>query len=139
MLLSSRLRSLAAPCVILLAWTLLPPPAAAAPPADAPSRNAVIGEPTALVVQPEALRLGGPRTRQQVIVTGKYADGSVRDLTAVCEFTCEGDAAEVSADGFLTPRKNGNATLVAKAGAAVEAFHPVESVANDVLGCQLGR
>src|SRR5262249_4017785 len=91
--------SVALPFALLLPWGVKPAPVHAAPPAETPESNALIGKPVALVVQPEALRLNGPRSRQQVVVTGKYEDGDVRDLTGVCEFACESDAAEVSADG----------------------------------------
>jgi Protein of unknown function (DUF1553)/Protein of unknown function (DUF1549) len=101
-----------------LALSFMPPATYAAPPADAAQRAALIGQPTALLVQPETLHLMGPRSRQQVVVTGRYSDGSVRDLTGLCQFKCESDAASVSADGFLAPLTNGMSSLVVKAGPA---------------------
>jgi hypothetical protein len=106
---------LGATFAIILAADL---PAHAAPPADTAQRIAIIGQPKALLVQPEALRLTGPRSRQQVLVTGRYDDGSVRDLTALCEFRCESDVASVTATGFLSPKKNGTTSLVVTAGPA---------------------
>ncbi len=92
-------------------------PLAAAPPDKPAARAKLIGQPTALHVQPESITLSGPRAVQQVVVTGQYADGSVRDLTTVCAFTVEGgDAAVVEPGGFLRSHKSGKATLVAKAG-----------------------
>ncbi len=120
MLLSSYLPSstvrLGTLVALLLVWDCATPAIDAAPPTEPAQRNALIGQPTALLVQPEALRLTGPRSRQQVVVTGKYADGSIRDLTAVSEFSCEADVASVVAGGFITPHKNGTTALVVKAG-----------------------
>jgi hypothetical protein len=54
---------------------------------------------------------------QQVVVTGRYADGSVRDLTPFCELALEGaDVAGVSPEGLVLPKKNGSTGLVVKAG-----------------------
>jgi hypothetical protein len=98
--------------------SLIPSMLTAAPPTDASRRNALIGQPTALLVQPESLRLSGPRSYLQVIVTGKYADGSIRDLTPFCDFSCAGNVASVTAEGFLTPVANGATELQVKAGPA---------------------
>jgi hypothetical protein len=90
-------------------------PTLAAVPTDAAKRADLIGKPTALIVQPESLTLTGPRGYQQIVVTGKYADGSVRDLSALCEVTCEGDLATIDEGAFLMPKKNGTGSLVIKA------------------------
>ncbi len=92
-------------------------PALAAIPTDPADRAELIGQPVALVVQPEAITLAGPRAMQQVVVSGRYADGSVRDLTPFCELAIEAaDLADVGSSGFLLPKKNGVTALVAKAG-----------------------
>jgi hypothetical protein len=68
-------------------------------------------------VQPDHLDLTGPRATAQIVVTGRYADGSVRDLTHFCEITLDGaPVVSVAAGGFLFSRKDGTATLVCKAG-----------------------
>src|SRR3954452_470631 len=91
-------------------------PAPAAVPADPAARAALIGSPVGLTVQPAAVTLAGPRAVQQVVVTGRYADGTVRDLTAVCELSLENPAfAKLEAGGFLTPVKDGATALVVKA------------------------
>ena len=55
---------------------------------------------------------------QQLVVTGKYADGSVRDLTACCTLTAEvADVVRIGENGFLQPIKEGATTLIVKAGA----------------------
>jgi hypothetical protein len=93
---------------------------ASAAPAAVPTEPAqvapLVGQPTALLVQPPTITLAGPRAVQQVVVSGKYADGSVRDLTPFCELTPE--AADVAAlqDGLLAPKKNGTTNLLVKAG-----------------------
>jgi hypothetical protein len=101
-------------CTALLLAAL---PAAAAAPSELARRAAVIGQPAGLLVEPETLSLAGPRDGRQVVVTGRYADGGVRDLTALCDFACENAAvAAVDAGGFVTPRANGTTALLIKAG-----------------------
>jgi hypothetical protein len=91
---------------------------APAGPPEPGARAELIGQPTALLVQPATVTLIGPRSRQQLTVTGRYADGSVRDLTAACELTCEtADLLTLGEGAYLTPRKNGASTLLVKAGA----------------------
>src|SRR5688572_20450157 len=88
----------------------------ASAPADVPTgvdRGKVIGQPLALVVEPANVTLSGPRSVQQVIVTGKYADGTVRDLTSFVTFSSETPniiAAEENL--YLRPKQNGTTTLV---------------------------
>src|SRR5688500_16115922 len=72
-----------------LAALLVPAVLQAAVPADPARRAALIGQPAAVVVEPPALTLSGPRAMQQIVVTGRYADGSVRDLTALCEVSAD--------------------------------------------------
>jgi hypothetical protein len=104
-------------CLPLLAgllWSAAAIPASAALPAD---KAPVVGQPAALVVQPEAIILSGPRAHQQLVITGRYADGQVRDLTALCAMVSEQPAvASVDEAGFLTPRKDGITAIVVKAG-----------------------
>jgi hypothetical protein len=91
--------------------------APAAVPGSPEERAKVIGQPAEFIVQPATVTLAGPRGTQQVIITGRYADGSVRDLTPFCEFSSDGgDVFTVDATGFLVPRQNGAAALVVKAG-----------------------
>src|SRR4051794_350035 len=83
-------------------------PARGAPPADPGAAARAVGQPAALLVQPEAVTLVGPRARQQVVVTGRYADGSVRDLTPFCEVSVEpADVAAAEAGGYLAAKKSG--------------------------------
>jgi hypothetical protein len=126
----------------------------AAGPDEPAKRAAVVGQPAGLSVQPETLSLVGPRARQQVLVTGRYGDSSVRDLTIFADVTVEDPAiAEVAADGFLVPKANGATNLIVKAGGrttkvplTVKDFDKPQSVSfrNDVVavmnvgGCNAG-
>jgi hypothetical protein len=104
--------------ILTWAFLLLAVPASrAAVPADSAERAKVIGQPVALVVQPAVVQLTGQRGLQQVVVTGKYADGSVRDLTAFCEMTVEkSESVEVGSGGFIKTRPGGSSFLVVKVG-----------------------
>jgi hypothetical protein len=108
-------RRLLHPTIPALATLALAVTAAPASVPNEPAKIApLVGQPTALTVQPEAITLAGPRALQQVVVTGKYADGTVRDLTPFCELAPE--AADVAAlkDGLLMPKKNGTTNLLVK-------------------------
>jgi hypothetical protein len=91
-------------------------PAGAAVPTDPAKRDAVVGQPASLIVKPDSVTLDGPRARQQLVVTGRYADGSVRDLTPLCEISCEAPDLVALADGYVTAKKNGTSALIVKAG-----------------------
>jgi len=73
--------------VAVLAATVTP--ALAAPPLDAGERKAVIGVPASVEVVPAAVTLSGVRDARQLVVSAKYADGTVRDLTGVVEAKVE--------------------------------------------------
>src|SRR5262249_29950339 len=108
----------------LACWALLlaaSPAAQAGLPDDAGRKEAALGEPVALYVRPDAVTLVGPRALQQLVVTGRYADGSVRDLPPLCSLTSEAaDVASVSAGGLVMPHKQGPTTLrVTAAGRSV--------------------
>jgi hypothetical protein len=91
-------------------------PIHAGPPATPDGRAAVVGKPIALQVQPAAITLKGPRSVQQIVVTGKYADGTVRDLTPFANVTVEQAGIVESSDGYFRPLKNGATNLVVEAG-----------------------
>jgi hypothetical protein len=104
------------PAFSALATLVLTTAAPAAVPTDPAKIAPLVGQPTALTVQPETITLVGPRALQQVVVTGKYADGTLRDLTPFCELAPE--AADVAAikDGVVIPKRDGRTNLVVKAG-----------------------
>src|SRR5262245_47015413 len=92
-------------------------PAGAAVPTDPAERDKVVGQPIALVVQPSQIDLVGSRAMQQIVVTGRYADGTVRDLTPFSEITSTAATiAEVGGLGFVQPKQDGVTALVVKAG-----------------------
>jgi hypothetical protein len=98
-------------CLILTssAWAALPK--------NSGERQEAVGQPLSLAVEPPAVTLAGPRAVQQLVVTGRYADGSVRDLTPFCEWGAEArDVVRVGPGGFLTPQHDGTAVLAVKAG-----------------------
>lgn len=108
----------ATPFALALGLTVAAVAVQAAPPAAPEDRAKVIGQPVALQVQPASITLTGPRAAQQLVVTGKYADGSVRDLTQVADIKCDApDIATLSEDQYLTANKNGTTSLTVKAGA----------------------
>src|SRR5215217_7746369 len=72
--------------------------------------------PSALDVLPPTILLDGPREGCQVIVTGRYSDGTQRDLTATADLRPAADLAVVEPDGYLRPRRDGETTLVVRAG-----------------------
>src|SRR5216110_3382934 len=77
-------------------------------PTDPAARAKIIGTPKTLQVQPDKLTLTGPRSTAQLVVTGVYADGTVRDLTHLVDIKLEGADALVGIDGdrFITALKN---------------------------------
>jgi hypothetical protein len=92
-------------------------PAFAALPTDPATRSQLVGQPVALSVQPEPIVLDTTRGMEQITVTGRYADGSVRDLTPFAELSIDkGDVAEIADAGFLVPKRNGTARLAVRAG-----------------------
>jgi hypothetical protein len=102
-------------CVLLL-WAS-PIPALAGAPVEA-DKAAVIGQPVSLVVQAASIHLSGPRAMQQLIVSGHYADGAVRDLTPFCNVKAEaGGAVTIAPGGLLQARQDGRTTLLVQAGA----------------------
>jgi len=92
----------------------------AAPPSGADERKAVIGQPAGVEVTPQTVTLSGARDARQLVVAGKYADGSARDLTAVVDATVEPAGVVDLQDGlYLRPVKNGTATVVVTANGSV--------------------
>lgn len=92
-------------------------PLAAAVPADAKAKAALIGQPASVSAAPASVALAGPRARQQLVITARYPDGQLRDITALCDITAA-DAGLVTIDaGYLAPIKDGSTSLTIKAGA----------------------
>ena len=85
-------------------------------PTDAAARAKIVGQPKSLQVQPDKLMLTGPRATAQPVVTGVYADGTIRDLTHFADFKVDGAVFAVDADRFITAKGNGAGTLTITAG-----------------------
>jgi len=88
----------------------------AAPPVDAGERKAVIGQPATVETFPASVTLTGIRDARQLVVSGKYADGGIRDLSSVVEAKVEPvGVVELEEGLYLRPKKNGTATVVINA------------------------
>lgn len=101
------------------AWIFMAASLAVAGAPETPAeKQAFIGQPVSLVVQPETIRLSGPRAMRQVLVTGRYGDGSERDLTHCCDLKIETpDLVQLSRGGLLQSQKDGQTELIVQAGA----------------------
>jgi len=140
--------------VITLLLAACATPAFALPPVDAVERRAIAGAPTAIEIAPGNVKLTGLRDARQLVISGKYSDGTVRDLTAFADTKVEpAGIVEIQEGVFLRPLKNGTATIIASAGgkearvpvtvSAMETPAPV-SFRRDVVaalnvgGCNMG-
>ncbi|MDB5337560.1 MAG: hypothetical protein JWN70_3179, partial [Planctomycetaceae bacterium] len=83
--------------------------------ADQPAID--VGTPTELLVEPAKFELNGSRAQQQIIVTGKYANGEMRDLTSVAVFTSSADAISKIDRSLVKPVADGSAQITATVGA----------------------
>lgn len=101
--------------LVTLAGVLLPR-LDAEPPASPEDRAKLIGKPAALDVSPAQVELVSPRDGVQVLVTARYDDGSMRDVTAACEVTCEKPDLVNLESGWVSPRQAGSGKLRIRAG-----------------------
>lgn len=91
--------------------------AAAAEKIGVPDKSTYIGHPVALVVHPDTIHLSGARDMRQILVTGRYADGSERDLTGFCALRLDNPGlAKIGRGGLLIPEAAGETALVVEAG-----------------------
>ena len=81
-----------------------------------PTQRVVGGSPERIEVYPPEVLLDGARRRMHLIVTGLYADGRMTDLTRGAEFASSDPAVAEATDGLVTPRGNGVAKIIVKAG-----------------------
>ncbi len=141
-------------CTAAAVLLALASPALAAPPSDPAGRAEVAGSPTAVEVFPANVTLTGIRDARQLVVTGRYADGTVRDLTPVTTATVDNAAVVDVQEGlYLRPKANGSATLTLAVGgktvqvpvvaAAMDRPAPVSFrhhviAAMNVGGCNMG-
>ncbi len=88
---------------LFVAWAFLASPGRAGA-AEAPA--------TGLEVEPTRVELIGRSARQQLAVTLRLSDGSLRDVTSLCRFVVEpGSIAELSSGGVVSPKADGQASL----------------------------
>ncbi len=113
---------------------------------------ALASVPVELTIHPLAVVLNGPRDGRQLVVTGRFADGSLRDLTGVATVTPDRPGVvAVEESAFLRPLGSGSATVVvsvsgraATAPVTVASVGPVVSFRRDVIpalnvgGCNMG-
>ncbi|WP_169975549.1 DUF1549 domain-containing protein [Tautonia rosea] len=73
--------------------------------------------PLRLSIEPASLHLDGARSEAQLIVSGHFADGSVRDLTAKAALEpTERSVVGVDRAGLLRPRSDGRSEIIARVG-----------------------
>src|SRR5688572_9790309 len=101
----------------LLAAVLFAAPAVAAP--KAAKRAPAAARPAPVVsikVEPASAVLDGPKSRQQLLVTGVRSDGTLVDLTAKAKYAAKSaKVARVSDEGVVTPVGDGAATITVSA------------------------
>jgi len=96
---------------------VLPSYGFASPPTEPKEHAVLIGQPLKLEVTPAKLVLDGSRATAQIVLTGRYADGTVRDLTPFATWKVEkADMIEVREAAFVRGLKNGSTTITAEAG-----------------------
>jgi hypothetical protein len=116
--------------------------------------QALLGSPSKVVLEPADSSLIGKRATRQLLATGSYPDGSIRDLTRVLTWSSlNPEIAIVTPKGQVIPKSDGIATIVAHGGSIdskttvkVERFAttPPVSFRNDVIpsfsqaGCNSG-
>src|SRR5262249_15550502 len=88
----------------------------------------VVSQPVRIEVFPTALKLNGPRSRAQLIVTGHYADGSMQDLTRASHFASTVADVAIVENTVVWPRKDGKSQIAVIAGGRA-AVVPVEVTA----------
>lgn len=77
----------------------------------------VVGEPQKIVVEPATFQLHGKRAQQQLSVTAHYANGEVRDLTSVAQFTSNAETIAKVTGSVVQPIADGSVQITAKVGA----------------------
>ncbi len=101
-------------CLCALALGLL---VLAADSSIAQEPNGLLGSPTSVRIEPGQATLVGHRATRQLVATGAYADGTVRDLTRQLDWSSlQPEVATVSPKGQVTTHADGVATLVGSKG-----------------------
>jgi hypothetical protein len=94
-----------------------------------------IGQPARLEIFPPTIKLAGPRSRMQLVVTGHYSDGSVQDLTRAAQFATTNPAVATVEGSVAFPKQDGSADIVvvaaglaAKTSVEVSAYSAAQPV-----------
>ena len=103
-------------CALMAFVLLAAPPTSVASDLSPADANELIGSPTELVVSPSRVELDGRRSCAQLVVTGKYADGSVRDLTTVATAEIGSPIVRVEQCLFLRGLEDGTSDLTVTVG-----------------------
>lgn len=85
-------------------------------PSQPSKRQAVVGDPIRIEVVPQAVELQGARANRQLIVTGHYSDGSVRDMTPFAEYRIDPQDLVTCNRGWLRGVKNGDGRITVVVG-----------------------
>jgi hypothetical protein len=99
--------------LLLACWFLMTASAvnAEAPPGSE-EVSRIVGQPVALEIVPDRIDLSEPRASQQILVTGRYSDGTRRDLTRVCELqAAHPNLLHVTPQGLVSSRSDGETHL----------------------------
>jgi len=75
-----------------------------------------VGQPSSILLDPARFELLGKRSRQQLLVTGKYSGDEVRDLTPAATFTSSHPEIVAIENSVAIPKANGEATITASVG-----------------------
>ena len=80
----------------------------------AATEGAVVGHPASLTIEPSAVELSGRRARQYLLVSGVFSDRSEADLARQVRYEVKDPrVAEVTADGIVLPRGDGETEVIA--------------------------
>jgi hypothetical protein len=79
-----------------------------------------VGDLTQLVVQPTEVEIVGPDAAAQLVVTGRFTNQGVRDVTREVSYSSlDSKVVEVSSSGYLVPLGEGTTKVVAECGGQV--------------------
>ncbi|MEI6233378.1 MAG: DUF1553 domain-containing protein [Planctomycetota bacterium] len=76
----------------------------------------VVGTPERVDITPASIRLDSPLRYVQIVVTGLYAEGRVKDLTRAAEFKINVPKIARIMNGMVTPLADGKAEIVVSVG-----------------------
>jgi hypothetical protein len=86
--------------------------------AAAPARlkPIVVGAPAAIEITPTQIQLASPRRRMHLLVTGRYGNGEVQDLTRAAQFFTSNEKVVRIENGRAVPVGDGSAEVAARVG-----------------------